>query len=153
MTAAPSSSDDLPVLYTLRDLARLVEQREGLYVRWSSGPEADLGKVMSRDDLTGVDMPGLSANPLYVEPWWEGRPVELWVARRLHDYSHLPREKGPGVRPWVLVGQEDGRGPDNEPLVGHVEPMAWIDEGMISEAREKVEREAGAWGPLRRTND
>ncbi|MEV2253189.1 DUF6098 family protein [Streptomyces sp. NPDC050147] len=149
-----SGSDDLPVLHTLGELARLVEERhQGLYVRWSRGPATDLGKVMSRDDLTGMRMPGLSANPLDVEPWWEDRPVELWVARRLHDYSHLPREKGPGVRPWVLLGHECARGPDNEPLVDDVEPLAWIDAKMIAEAREKVAREAGAWGPLRRTNE
>lgn len=149
-----SGSDDLPVLHTLRELAQLVEERrQGLYVRWSRGPATDLGKVTSRDDLTGTRMPGLSANSLDVEPWWEDRPIELWVARRLHDYSHLPREKGPGVRPWVLVGHENARGPDNEPLVDDVEPMAWIDAKMIAEAREKVAREAGAWGPLRRTND
>ncbi|MFK4070196.1 DUF6098 family protein [Streptomyces sp. NPDC029674] len=148
-----SGSDDLPVLHTLKDLARLVERHRGLYVRWSRGPAKDLGRVMSRDDLTGVRMPGLSANPLDIEPWWEDRPVELWVARRLHDYSHLPREKGPGVRPWVLLGHETARGPDNEPLVDDVEPMAWIDAKMIEEARETVAREAGPWGPLRRTSE
>ncbi|WPO70510.1 DUF6098 family protein [Streptomyces sp. KN37] len=147
-----SSDDDLPVLHTLRELARLVARHQGLYVRWSRGPATDLGKVMSRDDLTGVRMPGLSANPLDIEPWWE-RPAELWVARRLHDYSHLPREKGPGVRPWVLLGHECARGPDNEPLVQDVEPLAWIDGKMIDEAREEVAREAGPWGPLRRTSE
>ena len=35
--------------------------------------------------------------------------IDLWVARRLYDYSHLPREKGEGVRPWVLRGREEGR--------------------------------------------
>ncbi|MGW0535002.1 DUF6098 family protein [Streptomyces sp. NPDC003032] len=152
-----SSSDDLPVLRTLRELAHLVERHRSLYVRWSRGPGTDLGngrtRTMSRDDLTGVDMSGLSANPLDIEPWWQDRPIELWVARRLHDYSHLPREKGDGVRPWVLLGHENGRGPDNEPLVKDVEPMAWIDARMIDEAREKVAREAGEWGPLRRTDE
>ncbi|MFF8653767.1 DUF6098 family protein [Streptomyces huasconensis] len=152
-SADDSAAGDLPVLRTLRELARLVERHEGLYVRWSRGPATDLGKVMSRDDLTGVRMPGLSANPLGVEPWWEDRPVELWVARRLHDYSHLPGEKGPGVRPWVLLGHECARGPDNEPLVRDVEPLAWIDAQMIVEAREEVARAAGRWGPLRRTSD
>jgi hypothetical protein len=154
-----NTSGDLPVLHTLRELARLAERHRGLYVRWSHGPETDLGEAtsrdeaMSRDDLTGTHMSGLSANPLDVEPWWEDRPVELWVARRLHDYSHLRRERGGGVRPWVLLGREKGRGPDNEPLVQDVEPMGWIDPKMIEEARAEVAREDSGWGPLRRGND
>ncbi|MEU2564803.1 DUF6098 family protein [Streptomyces longispororuber] len=145
-----STSGDLPVLHSLTELARLVERHPNLYVRWSRGPAKDLRAARSRDDLTGTHMPGLSANPLHVEHWWEDRPVELWVARRLHDYSHLPREKGDGVRPWVLLGREKGRGPDNEPLVQEVEPLAWIDPKMIEEARAEVARQTGSWGPLRR---
>lgn len=147
------SDDDLPVLRDLGELAELVLRLPHLYVRWSRGPAADLGIAGSRDDLTGVRMPGLSANPLGVEPWWGDRPVELWVARRLYDYSHLPREKGPGVRPWVLSGRTEGRGPDNEPLVGDAQPVAWIDERVIEEAETAIDRQEASWGPLRRRND
>ncbi|MBV7699773.1 DUF6098 family protein [Streptomyces sp. TRM70350] len=146
-----SAPDDLPVVHTLAELAGLVERHQGLYVRWSRGPETDLPSVSSTDDLTGVPMTGLSANPLDVEEWWEGRPVQLWVARRLYDYAHLPREKGPGVRPWVLKGRERGRGPDNEPLVADVQPMRWVEARVIEEARAEVERQENTWGPLRRT--
>ncbi|MGW5661518.1 DUF6098 family protein [Streptomyces sp. NPDC003758] len=144
------ATDDLPVVRTLGELGALVDRDSDLYVRWSRGPSADLGNAKSRDDLTGVPMPGLSANPLGVEPWWGDRPVELWVARRLHDYSHLPREKGEGVRPWVLRGRVEGRGPDNEPLVRDVEPVGWVDEKVIREAQTEVDRQSGSWGPLRR---
>ncbi|MET8244490.1 DUF6098 family protein [Streptomyces sp. NPDC005202] len=146
-----SASDDLPVVHTLADLAALVERHQGLYVRWSRGPETDLGATSSTDDLTGVPMPGLSANPLGLEEWWQDRSVQLWVARRLYDYGHLPHEKGPGVRPWVVMGRETGRGPDNEPLVVDVEPMCWIDSGVIEEARAEVARQEAEWGPLRRS--
>ncbi len=78
------------------------------------------------------------------------RPVRVWVARRLYDYSHLPREKGPGVRPWALRGEETGRGPDNEPLVRDVQPVGWIDARVIEEAAAEVARQEGVWGPLRR---
>lgn len=145
-----STPDGLPVVSRLADLARLVETHHGLYVRWSRGPAPDLGRVSSTDELTGVPMPGLSANPLDVEDWWEDRSVELWVARRLYDYAHLPHEKGPDVRPWVLWGRETGRGPDNEPLVVDVDPLCWIADGMIGEARAEVARQERAWGPLRR---
>ncbi|CAM5381381.1 hypothetical protein SALBM311S_06227 [Streptomyces alboniger] len=144
------AADELPVLRTLGDLAELVDRSPHLYVRWSRGPAADRGSAESRDGLTGVPMPGLSANPLDVEAWWEGRPVELWVARRLYDYSHLPREKGAGVRPWVLRGRVEGRGPDNEPLVRDVQPISWIDEKVIEEAQAAVVDQEGAWGPMRR---
>ncbi|MFJ8543426.1 DUF6098 family protein [Streptomyces sp. NPDC093586] len=146
-----SASDDLPVVRTLAELAGLVGRHRGLYVRWSRGPETDLAKTSSTDELTGVPMPGLSANPLDVEEWWADRPVRVWAARRLHDYAHLPHDKGPGVRPWVLTGRETGRGPDNEPLVTDVRPMCWIASGVIDEARREVERQERPWGPLRRT--
>ncbi|MEU9350329.1 DUF6098 family protein [Streptomyces griseoloalbus] len=145
------ASDDLPVVGTLAELTALVERDRGLYVRWSRGPATDLGAASSVDDLTGVSMPGLSANPLDVERWWQERPVALWVARRLYDYEHLPREKGPGIRCWVLKGRENGRGPDNEPLVADVRPLCWIDPAVIDEARAEVAHQDGPWGPLRRT--
>ena len=146
-----STSDDLPVVGTLAELTDMVARHQGLYVRWSLGPGADLADVSSTDDLTGAPMPGLSANPLDVEEWWQNRPVEVWVARRLYDYSHLPHEKGTDVRPWVLKGRETGRGPDNEPLVEDVRPLCWIDPRMIDEARAEVDRQESSWGPLRRT--
>ncbi|MGW7821011.1 DUF6098 family protein [Streptomyces puniciscabiei] len=142
--------DDLPVLSTLAEVARLVEKHQGLYVRWSQGPGADLAEASSTDDLTGVPMPGLSANPLDVEDWWADRSLELWVARRLYDYAHLPHDKGPGVRPWVLRGRETGRGPDNEPLVTDAEPLCWIADELIDAAKEEVARQEREWGTLRR---
>ncbi|MFJ1969768.1 DUF6098 family protein [Streptomyces sp. NPDC087903] len=146
-----STPDGLPVVRSLAELADLVDKRRDLYVRWSRGPETDLAEVSSTDDLTGVAMPGLSANPLDIEEWWQDRPVEVWVARRLYDYAHLPHEKGPGVRPWVLEGREAARGPDNEPLVAEVRPVGWIAADVIEEARAEVDRQGNPWGPLRRT--
>ncbi|WP_030325879.1 DUF6098 family protein [Streptomyces sp. NRRL B-3229] len=143
--------DGLPVVRTLAELADLAGRYERLYVRWSRGPAVDLARSSSTDDLTGLALPGLSANPLDMEEWWQGRPARLWVARRLYDYSHLPHDKGPGVRPWVLQGCEQGRGPDNEPLVADVRPMCWIDPQVIDEARDAVDGQETAWGPLRRT--
>ncbi|MGX4694121.1 DUF6098 family protein [Streptomyces sp. JNUCC 63] len=146
-----ASDDELRVVHELAELAALVEQHRGLYVRWSRGPGTDLGATSSTDELTGVAMTGLSANPLDVEEWWQDRSLRLWVARRLYDYAHLPHEKGPGVRPWVLKGHERGRGPDNEPLVVDAQPLCWIDSGVIGEARAEVERQEAEWGPLRRS--
>lgn len=142
---------------TIRDLDELVSLVEkagdDLFIRWSRGPQADLADVpASQDDLTGVKMPGLSANPLAVEPWWDGRPLDLWVARRIYDYSHLRRQRGPRVRAWVLSGEVTGRGPDNEPLVRCKEPVAWIDGAVLTQAEELVNMQSSSedWGPLDR---
>ncbi|GGW40765.1 hypothetical protein GCM10010503_16100 [Streptomyces lucensis JCM 4490] len=145
-----STADDLPVVSTLAEAARLVRRHQGLYVRWSKGPGTDLGAASSTDELTGVRMPGLSASPLDVEDWWGDRSLELWVARRLYDYAHLPHDKGPGVRPWVLKGRETGRGPDNEPLVADVEPLCWIADDVIAGVRAEMDRRERQWGTLRR---
>ena len=134
---------------TLDELTELAQRRPRLFVRWSRGPDAD-ADGSSADDLTGSRLPGLSANPLAVEPWWAGRPLRLWIARRLHDYSHLEHDKGPGVRPWVLEGEECGRGPDNEPLVDSVQPVAWIADEIITEAERVVAEQNAGWGSLRR---
>lgn len=148
----------MPVLGDLAAVARLVEEspdRDQLYVRWSRGPAVDLVQRDSRDSLTGVPLPGLSANPLGVEPWWGDRPLRLWVARRLYDYQHLRDLRGSDVRPWVLVGEQRGRGPDNEPLVRCRRPVAWVSDTALRESRQVVAAQGSReWGPLdRRTAD
>jgi hypothetical protein len=139
----------MPTVASLDELTGLARQHPGMFVRWSCGPAADAaGK--SLDDLTGEPLPGLSANPLAVEEWWGGRPLRLWIARRLFDYSHLEHDKGPGVRPWMLEGHELGRGPDNEPLVRCDRAVAWIGDRVIREAVRTIEEQNSRWGPLRR---
>jgi hypothetical protein len=150
----------MPYIEDLDGLVRLLvrtDPAEELYVRWSTGPDTDLRddghRQSSRDGLTGVPMPGLSANPLRVEPWWGDRPLRLWVARRLYDYRHLADLHGPGVRPWVLVGEQRGRGPDNEPLVICRRPVAWVSDEALRESRKAVETQGSAeWGPLHRAD-
>jgi Family of unknown function (DUF6098) len=144
----------------LDELAALVEKAdsgEQLYVRWSKGPREDLAggpenEQSSRDGLTGITLPGLSANSLRVEPWWGDRPVRLWVARRLYDYRHVRQQRGPGVRPWVLAGEERGRGPDNEPLVVCHRAISWISETALRECEQAVAEQGGSdgWGSLDR---
>jgi len=142
--------DELKVVQRLDDLVKLLETTPNLYVRWSQGPEADRCAT-SIDQLTGVELPGLSANSLAVEPWWGDRPARVWLARRLYDYRHLGEE--PGVVPWVLVGEELARGPDNEPVVRCIRPIARLSDGVVREATTTVERFSGSWGPLARQAD
>ena len=145
----------LPTISTLDDLVGLVEEGdEDLYVRWSLGPDTDLdggSPAASRDALTGITLPGMSANSLRVEPWWGGRPLRLWVARRLYDYRHLRDLRGSGTRAWILRGRECSRGPDNEPLVRDVVPVAWVDDTALEECVRLVEEQRSPeWGPLDR---
>lgn len=147
-------------VHTLAQLVELFEAESGrdLYVRWSLGPETDLSggrnaPQSSRDALTGISLPGLSASPLKVEPWWNDRPIRLWLARRIYDYRHLRELRGPGVRPWVFQGTEIARGPDNEPLVVCDRPLAWLTEEVLHEAQELVDEQGSReWGPLDRRN-
>jgi hypothetical protein len=145
----------LPTLQALDELVELVQANpDDLYVRWSAGPDVDLCAGVSRDSLTGIELPGLSANSLAVEPWWDRRPLRLWVARRLYDYRHLRELRGPGTRPWVMHADVQGRGPDNEPLVRCREPVAWISDQALAEAEALVDAEGCAeWGPLDRRSD
>lgn len=140
---------EMPTVATLDEVTELARRHPRLLVRWSRGPDTDTPGT-SADDLTGIQLPGLSASPLAVEPWWGDRPLRLWIARRLYDYSHLEHEKGPGVRPWLLEGHECGRGPDNEPLVTCDDPVAWISGDVIHEAVRVVDEQNDQWGPLRR---
>jgi len=140
---------EMPTMETLDELTELAREHPRMFVRWSRGPAADAAGSSS-DDLTGEPLPGLSANPLAVESWWGDRPLRLWIARRLFDYSHLKHEKGPGVRPWLLEGRELARGPDNEPLVDCDCPVAWIDDKVIRDAARTVDEQNARWGPLRR---
>jgi hypothetical protein len=161
MPVCQHSDDDLPVVRELDELVALVESTKAadLYVRWSCGPAVDLaptasGSAVSRDGLTGVPLPGLSANPLRVEPWWQERSLRLWVARRLFDYRHLRDLRGAGVRAWILTGAETGRGPDNEPLVDVCRPLAWIDDTVLAECEHMIaEQNSAEWGPLDRSGD
>ncbi|MET9801971.1 DUF6098 family protein [Streptomyces sp. NPDC006368] len=149
-TAVPDAVTELPTVSSLQDLGDLVEQHGRLYVRWSASPADDVRDAHSTDHLTGITLPGVSANPLQLETWWGDRPVRLWVARRLYDYCHLRQERDGDVRPWTLRGREVARGPDNEPLLRDIEPVSWIDNAVIEEAEREVANQRRPWGPMRR---
>ena len=136
---------------SLDELADLVDDAADLYVRWTAHPDTDLDAPESVDELTGVPLPGLSANALTVEPWWGRRSRRMWVARRLYDYNHLQQRRGPDTRPWIFRGVEVGRGPDNEPLIERCELVAGIALEVIREARQTIDDLPADWGSLQRT--
>jgi len=128
---------------SLDELAGLVDQAgEPLYVRFSEGPEAD-AHARSIDHESGLELPGLSVNPLHPESWWS-RPLHDWLARQLCQYAHL-QEENPRSHAWVLTGRVAGRGPDCEPLIAEPRPVAAIADAVIDEAgrvySERFDRE------------
>lgn len=130
-------SGDLPVLRTFEDLCALLDEYDTLFVRYSRGPDADRAHT-SRDYESGLELPGLAVNPLHPEPWWS-RPAVDWLARRLCAYVHIRDESNDERRAWILTGRVVGRGPDNEPLVDGVVPVAWVDDGLVDEAKRLYE--------------
>ncbi|MFD7306792.1 DUF6098 family protein [Promicromonospora sp. NPDC059942] len=120
---------DMPRLQTLTEVAELVQLLAPVYVRFSAGPEADRAAV-SRDHESGCLMPGLSVNPLTPEPWWT-RPVEHWIARQLYQYAHLMVQDR---FPWLLTGEVSARGPDCEPLLVAITPVASVAPSTLDQA-------------------
>jgi len=121
-------------LCVLRDLDEVVDEvraHDTVYLRYSKGPDEDLSRGSSRDYESGLDLPGLSVTVATPEPWWS-RPVEDWVARRLCQYADLGQAEG--RFPWLLTGRPVGNGPDHEPLVDQVRPLARVADEAVHEA-------------------
>jgi hypothetical protein len=115
---------------SLAEVVELVDAYGTLFLRYSKGPEADRTGP-SRDYEADVKMPGLSVTVVSPEPWWR-RPVEDWVARRLCKYAELGEEED--RFPWLLTGCVVGNGPDHEPLVNEVQPVARVATAALEEA-------------------
>lgn len=124
-------------LERLEELEALATFEAPLYVRYSRGPEEDATSG-SIDTESGLELPGLSVNPLSPEAWWT-RPVGDWIARQLCQYKHL-QEKNPDRFAWVLRGVQVGRGPDCEPLLAAVKPVAQLSPRLLEEAELRYAR-------------
>lgn len=124
--------DDLTELHTLAELAERVGP--DVYVRFSKGSHHDRTR-RSEDYESGLELPGLSVNPLQPPPWWT-RPMREWLARQLCSYVHLAEEADDDRRAWVLEGPVVARGPDNEPLVSDYRPLARLSDGLVDEAKK-----------------
>jgi hypothetical protein len=135
--AETTADDEVPCLRRLDELVHLVRARPGLFVRYSKGPDHDRRNT-SRDYESGLELPGLSTNPLDPEGWWS-RPLEDWLSRRLCQYAHLADEEGNDRHAWVLEGSVVGHGPDNEPLVELRRPVALISDDVVAEAKRLYE--------------
>lgn len=132
----PDAEDEfeLGALTSMYELETAARRFPHLHVRYSEGPVADEygGSV---DAESGLELPGLSVDPLEPEGWWH-RPVADWLARQLCQYKHL-RDRNPDRFAWVLTGRVVGRGPDCEPLLARILPVARISEELLVEAEAR----------------
>jgi hypothetical protein len=121
-----------PPLKDLDQVVCLVQKYDDVLLRYSKGPTADSDSGPSRDYEADVDLPGLSATTVEPEPWWP-RPAEDWIARRICKYAELGEAEG--RYPWLLTGDVAGYGPDHEPLVVNVRPLARITSKALDQAK------------------
>jgi Family of unknown function (DUF6098) len=121
---------------TLASLAEPVANTPGLYVRWSTGPDTDHDE-RSTDYATGLELPGLAVNPLTPPTWWT-LPVEVWVARPIRACARLSDDQ-PAHIAWTDRPHAE-RGPDNEPLLVDVQPIARLRASDLGEAADREPR-------------
>lgn len=121
-------------LDTMYELESAMRRYPDLYIRYSEGPVAD-ARGGSIDTESGLELPGLSVNPLQPERWWH-RPIADWLARQLCQYRHLEQRDSDRYA-WVLTGRTVARGPDCEPLITAVVPVARLSGELLSEAEER----------------
>ena len=48
-----------------------------------------------------------------------------------------PRDSDLRRRPWILAGEVTGYGRDHGPLLIDIEPIAWLTENLIDQARRR----------------
>jgi hypothetical protein len=145
MDATPQRHDAqaaLPTVTSLSELADLVSGHGRLYLRYSGGPDQDR-HIVSKDYESGLELPGLSVTFLTPESWWT-RPLEDWLSRQVRKYASLV-EEDPDRVGWVLQGDTVGHGPDHEPLLDRVRPVAYLSEAVMEEAQSRYRQrfEAG----------
>lgn len=146
-STAAGRDADMPEVASLAALSELVAERPRLFIRWSKGPDHDADE-RSTDYATGLTLPGLAVSPLAPPSWWT-LPVDKWLARQVRAYAHLSDDQ-PDNLAWVLAGRIAGRGPDNEPLVVDVEPVARLRMSVLHEAAAREPRsprdgDDGSW--------
>lgn len=131
--AVDADLSEPPPIETLDQLVSFVQAHPGVLLRYSKGPQRDAEGGPSRDYEAEVELPGLSATTLEPEEWWP-RPDRDWVARRVCKYAELGEQEH--RYPWLLTADVVGHGPDHEPLVVNVRPLARISTKALQEAKK-----------------
>jgi low affinity Fe/Cu permease len=123
---------DLPIVTSLQEIVDVLGGNETVYLRYSKGPDRDAESDGSRDYESHVEMPGFSVSAIAPETWWP-RPPEEWIARRIRQYAELCDDER---FPWLLTGRQVGSGPDHEPLLTDIRPLARLDRAVLQEAAD-----------------
>lgn len=119
----------MKTLTTLAQIVAIVEQSpRPLYVRWSSNARGDVRRGYSFNHQTGQREAGLSVNPLQSDVF----SGPAYIAQQIAEYGYL--STGTDARPYLVTGEETGRGSDNEPLIIGVELVAAVAPVVIEEA-------------------
>lgn len=122
---------ELPVLETLSAVVEACSSHDDIYLRFSYAPD-DRDATGRRERESGYLLPGVPAWPLCPEAWW-GAGSRTWIARQLTRRAHLVSG---GVEPWLVSGEVRGRGPDCEPLIAGLTPLALVSHKVLVEADE-----------------
>ena len=99
----------------------------GLFIRWSTTPEADCNRGSSTNHATGESEMGLSVVESHHSQTRHGLDLGRTLRERVMEYSYLPG------KPWCVEGYRIRdrpdlmRGSDGEPLVLWPKPIAWIE--------------------------
>lgn len=133
MEARPVDVFEQEPIDSMYGLEAALRRFPDLHVRFSEGPSADLAET-SRDAESGLELPGLSVDPLQPEPWWH-RPVSDWLARQLRRYRR-PADRDSGRFAWVLTGRMEGRGAECEPLLADTVAVARLSPRLLEEAEQ-----------------
>jgi hypothetical protein len=99
---------------TLEEYKKFIAEKE-LYVRYTPDLDADLKYETSTNHQNGDLLAGLSVNP----------------ANQLTEYVYCSTSN---TICYLLTGREVGRGPDNEPLLKGISPVAIVDYDVIHAA-------------------
>lgn len=124
----------MEIIESLDELTERAATNPPIYLRYSLGPDEDAQRA-SRDHEAGQQLPGLPVTTLRPESWWRREPAD-WVARRVCKYLDLAM-RDEKRRPWILTGRIVGSGPDHEPLIANVQPIAWLSDSLVRQARER----------------
>jgi hypothetical protein len=135
--AVDARRGSLPTIDDFEELVEFVVTRRRVMVRYSKGPEHDQQSGPSRDYEADVALPGLSVTTIEPEPWWP-RPAADWIARRVCKYAELGEDSE--RYPWLLTARVVGQGPDHEPLVVEVIPLARVSPTALAQALEQYHR-------------
>lgn len=114
----------MKTISSLSKIRELITQYgDDLYVRWGNPKLDNLVDGLSRNCATGRSEAGISCSR-----WWSEREDLLY--RWLGEYQFL-RINGEEIVPYLLTGEEVGKGGDGEPVIANGRALAIVSEDLV----------------------